>query len=132
MFDAIIVGLNSFRFFLYLVRSLIMLFFHHREIDYMFLICGPLSSFWLSGNIIPAISHDIPLVVFLALCCVPSYPVPHMRCFSIDIMALARRLLLASFPLLCVVFLRAWYAHLCCFPSGDSSTYFICGRSSAF
>ena len=38
----------------------------------------------------PAIWHNILLVVLLSLCCVPSYPVPHMRCFSIDIMTWAR------------------------------------------
>ena len=38
----------------YLVRSLIMLFFHHREINYSskYLIYGRSSAFWLSGDII--------------------------------------------------------------------------------
>ena len=91
----------------YLVPSLIMLFFLHREIDYKHLICGRSSAFIISGDIIllvqpcldipgrdhPVISQDILLVALLCLCCVPSHPVPHMRCFSVGIvpgMAFAR------------------------------------------
>ena len=76
----------------------------------------------------PVISHEISLVVFLSLCCVPSYPVRHMRCFSIDIMAFTRYTIFGLLFLAFCCVSSCLVRSRCCSPSGDNSILYADGR----
>ena len=104
------------------------------------MIWGRSSAFWLSGDILLLLPwifrrgtiRRYRTIYYLSssYLCVVFLSSRYLTCaaFPLVLWRSHDRLLLVSFSLLCVMALRAWYAHLCSFPWGDNSILYADGR----